>query len=182
MTSRRGPRRGQGQSSASEKPSSPGDAVHRAMADAAARWGKAARGTHGEAAVRAFEESAPIVAKHWSAMLDRIWAVYAEPPKKRDLQAVQRELHLSTVTSLNAMAKEIMGTPSFSALAGESVGSYLKAKIASDRVLEEMLRAIRIPTRMDIDDLHASLNGLSQKMDRLLAAKPPVERGAVPEV
>jgi len=173
MTSRRGPRRGPEKSAASEEPRSSADAVRRAMADAAARWMDAARGVYREEAVRAFEESAPIVAKHWSTLLDRLWAMYTEPPARKDLQAVQRELHLTMVTSLNAMMKEIMGTPSFGAFAGESVESYLKAKIASDGLMEEMLRAIRIPTRTDIDDLHVSLNGLSRKVDQLLAAKPP---------
>jgi hypothetical protein len=150
--------------------------ARRAAAEATARWLEAARGGSREAAVRAIEETAPIVARHWSGMLDRLWGLCLDPSAKADPQALQRRLHLATVTSVNEMLKELMGTPSFASLSGRSLESSLRAKIAADGALEHWLRAGRIPTRADVDGLRAELLALSIKVDRLL--EPGAEPGA----
>ncbi len=163
-----------------QSPRSSAEVVQQAMGEAAERWIEYAKGTAQEENAQAFAEIAPIVAKHWSEILDRMWASYAKPPPGGDLLKLQRDVHLASVAQLNEMMKEVMGSKAFAAMAGTSVETYLKAKIASDRMMEETLKALRIPTKTDIDDLHSSIYSLSKKIDALAAAKPgarPSARG-----
>lgn len=142
------------------------------LKDQLERWVELTKGTTREETTRAFAESVPIIARHLSTILDRLWKAYSEPPKDGNFLALQKELHIFSVTSMNEMMKEIMATKSFASLAGDAVESYLKTKIVSDRMMEEILKAMRIPTKTDIDELHRSIYGLSKKVDQLLLSRP----------
>ncbi len=162
-----------------QSPLSFGEISREVMGEATARWIELSKGTPQEEASRALAEAAPIVAKHWSEMLDRLWRTYAEPRKDGDLLAAQREFQTFFLVQTNEMMKEVMGTKGFAAMAGDSVEAYLKAKIASDRMMEEFLKAMRIPTKTDIDEIHSSIYSLSRKVDQLLGPAPaPVKPAA----
>ncbi len=162
-----------------ESPLSLGEIAREVTGEATARWIELSKGTAHEDAARALGEAAPIVAKHWSEVLDRLWKAYSEPPKGGDFLAAQKELQTFFLVETNEMLKEVMGTKGFAAMAGDSVEAYLKAKIASDRMIEEVLKAMRIPTKTDIDEIHSSIYSLSRKVDQLVAPGParPAERG-----
>jgi len=172
-SARRRPQRG---TAYQQSPLTFAEITREVMGEATARWLDVSRGTAREEASRALAEAAPIVAKHWSEVLDRLWKAYAEPQKDKDILAAQRELQVFFLGETNEMMKEIMGTKGFAAMAGTSVESYLKAKIASDRMMEELLKSMRIPTKTDIDDLHSSIYSLSKKVDQILTGPAPARR------
>ena len=181
MANKRDARRTAERSTAYQQtPLSFGEVFRQASGEAMERWLELGEGTTREEATKSFAEIAPIATKHWTAVMDKLWKGYIEAPKGKDPIALQRELHLASVGQLNEMMKEIMGTKAFASMSGQSVESYLKAKIASDRMMEEVLRTLRIPTKTDIDDLHSSIYSLSKKVDQVLAAKatarPAAER------
>jgi hypothetical protein len=165
-----------------QSPLSFGEISREVMGEATARWIEASKGTAQEEVSRAFADAAPVVARHWSEVLDRLWRTFSEPRKDGDLLAAQRELQTFFLVQMNEMMKEMMGTKGFAAMAGDSVEAYLKAKIASDRMMEEVLKAMRIPTKTDIEDIHSSIYSLSKKVDQLLGphaapARRPARKG-----
>ncbi len=161
-----------------QSPLSFGEIAREVMGEATTRWIELSKGTPQEDASRTVAEAAPIVARHWSEILDRLWKAYAEPPKGGDWLAAQKELQTFLLVETNEMLKEVMGTKGFAAMAGDSVEAYLKAKIASDRMMEEVLKTMRIPTKTDIDEIHSSIYALSRKVDQLVAPGPAPARPA----
>lgn len=141
------------------------------------RWLEAGKGRDQQEASRAFAEIGPIAGKYWGEIFERMWEAYRKPAEGKDILAAQRNLHLASVASLNEMMKEIMGTKAFASWTGDSVEAYLKAKIASDRMMEEVLKAMRIPTKTDFDDLYASIRSLSAKVDALTVHRAPGRTG-----
>lgn len=158
-----------------ETPLSLPEITRQLYAEAMERWVDAWKGSTQEKAIRAYAEVAPIVGKYWSETLDRMWKLYSKLPEDRNLMTAQREFYLSSLVSLNSMMKEVMGTRAFAAMAGDTVEQFLKTKIASDRMMEEALRTLRIPTKADIDEVHSELSRLDKKLDALL-----VQNGAGP--
>ncbi len=163
-----------------ESPLTLGEIAREVTGEATARWIELSKGTAQEDASRAMAEAAPIVSKHWSEILDRLWKAYSEPPKGGDFLAAQKELQTYFLVETNQMMKEVMGTKGFAAMAGDSVEAYLKSKIASDRMMEEVLKTMRIPTKSDIDEIHSSIYSLSRKVDQLVGpapARPAAHKG-----
>lgn len=177
-SARRRPQRG---TAYQQSPLSFAEITRDVMGEATTRWLEVSKGTAREEASRALAEAAPIVAKHWSEILDRLWKTYTEPRKDEDFLATQREFQVFFLGETNQMMKEVMGTKGFAAMAGTSVESYLKAKIASDRMMEELLKTMRIPTKTDIDDLHSSIYSLSKKVDQILTGPTPSRRPRAPK-
>ncbi len=113
----------------------------------------------------AVKEVAPIVAQYWAKMFAALWESAGEARTREDPLVGQEELRRYMLVSYNEMMKKVLATESFAARSGNGVKGMLDGVKAWNDVMEETLRALHLPTRGDIDELHEALYNLSKRMD-----------------
>ncbi len=124
-------------------------------------------GKAGKELEEAAREVAPIVAQHWAKMLETIWLSAQESWVRDDPLASQDELRRYLLTSHNEMMKKVLMTKSFAGKAGGDVKRMVEGVKAWNEAMEEVLKAMRLPTKSDIDELHEALYNLSKRVDYL---------------
>lgn len=127
------------------------------------KWTKKAGTDTSEAA----KEIAPIVAQYWSKMFATLWDSAAQARNSDDPLAAHDELRRYMLVSYNDMMKKVLATKSFAARSGNSVKGLLEGVKAWNEAMEETLRALHLPSRGDIDELHEALFNLNKRVDYL---------------
>jgi len=112
-------------------------------------------------------EVSPIVSQYWSKMLEDLWQSAETMQTSEDPIVVQENLRKRMMSTYNEMMKKVFMTKSFSARSGGQVTGLLDNVRTWNEVMEETLKAMRLPTRGDIDDIHESLYNLSKRIDSL---------------
>ncbi len=129
-------------------------------------WKKWARKAGTDTSVAA-KEVAPIVAQYWSKMFAALWESAIQARTGDSPLAGQDELRRYMLLSYNDMMKRVLATKSFAARSGNSVKGLLEGVKAWNEVMEETLRALHLPSRGDIDELHEALFNLNKRVDYL---------------
>ncbi len=111
------------------------------------------------------QEVVPIVAAHWTKMLEQLWHSAIEIQTSEDPVTLQDDLRRRMLIQYNDMMKRIFTTKSFAAKSGSDVDSLLEGVKTWNEIMEETLRAMRMPTRGDIDELHEALYNLNKRID-----------------
>ena len=127
------------------------------------KWNKKAGTDISDAA----KEVVPIVAQHWAKMFAAIWNYAAQARTQEDPLTGQDELRRYLLVSYNEMMKKVLATKSFAARSGNSVKGLLSSVKAWNEVMEETLKALHLPSRGDIDELHEALYNLNKRVDYL---------------
>lgn len=125
------------------------------------KWSRKAGADVSDAA----KEVAPIVAQYWSKMFAALWESAGEARTREDPLVGQEDLRRYMLVSYNEMMKKVLATKSFAAKSGNGVKGMLDGVKAWNEVMEETLRALHLPTRGDIDELHEALYNLSKRVD-----------------
>jgi len=125
------------------------------------KWNRKAGTDVNEAA----KDVAPIVAQYWAKMFAALWESAGQVRTQEDPLVGQDELRRYMLVSYNEMMKKVLATKSFAARSGNSVKGMLDGVKAWNEVMEETLRALHLPTRGDIDELHEALYNLSRRVD-----------------
>ncbi len=122
----------------------------------------------GTDADRISHDVVPIVAAHWTKTLEQLWQSAIEIQTSEDPVALQDDLRRRMLLQYNDMMKRIFTTRSFAAKSGSDVNSLLEGVKTWNEIMEETLRAMRMPTRGDIDELHEALYNLNKRVDNLV--------------
>lgn len=125
------------------------------------KWSRKAGADVGDAA----KEVTPIVAQYWAKMFAALWESAGEARTREDPLVGQEELRRYVLVSYNEMMKKVLATKSFAAKSGNDVKGMLDGVKAWNEVMEETLRALHLPTRGDIDELHEALYNLGKRVD-----------------
>ena len=144
----------------------PAKVFHEAVEAQIELWKKWSKGA-GKDAEEAAHEVGPIVAKYWAKIFEAIWLSASDIQSHEDPVKRQEELRRFILVSYNDMMKQVLMTKSFAAKSGKSVKNMLEGTKAWNNVMEETLKALRMPTRGDIDELHESLYDLNKRVDEL---------------
>ena len=118
----------------------------------------------GEAA----KEMAPIVAEHWAKIFDELWRSAAMMQTSENPQAIQEGLPKHLLANYNEMLKRVFLSKSFAARSGSSVRGLLEGVKAWNEAMDGTLKALRIPSKADIDEIHGELYNLSKRVDYLV--------------
>ncbi len=116
----------------------------------------------------ASKELAPIVAEHWTKIFDELLVSAAKMRTSEDPLAIQEGLQKHTLASYNEMLKKAFLTKSFAAKSGSSVRGLLENVKAWNQSMDGTLKALRIPSKGDIDEIHEHLYNLGKRIDRLV--------------
>lgn len=112
-------------------------------------------------------EVSPVISEYWSKMLEDLWRSAATMQTSEDPIIVQEDLRRRMMSSYNEMMKKVFTTKSFAARSGSQVTGLLDSMRTWNEAMEGTLRAMRMPTRGDIDEIHESLYNLSKRIDYL---------------
>lgn len=118
----------------------------------------------GEAA----KEMAPMVAEHWAKIFDELWRSAAMIQTSEEPLAIQEGLPKHLLANYNEMLKRVFLSKSFAARSGSSVRGLLEGVKAWNEAMDGTLKALRIPSRADIDEIHGELYNLSKRVDYLV--------------
>jgi len=118
----------------------------------------------------AAREMAPIVAEHWAKMFDELWRSAAMTQTSENPVAIQEGMPKHLLANYNEMLKKAFLTKSFAARSGSSVRGLLENVKAWNEAMDGNLKALRIPSKADIDEIHQELYNLGKRVDRLVKA------------
>jgi len=118
----------------------------------------------GEAA----KEMAPVVAEHWAKIFSELSQSAAMMQTSEDPLAIQEGLPKSLLANYNQMLKRVFLTKSFAARSGSSVRGLLESVKAWNEAMDGTLKALRLPSKADIDEIHGELYNLSKRVDYLV--------------
>ena len=118
----------------------------------------------GEAA----KEIAPIVAEHWAKIFDEMWRSAAMMQTSENPVAIQEGLPKHLLANYNEMLKRVFMSKSFAARSGSSVRGLLEGVKAWNEAMDGTLKALRIPSKADIDEIHEELYNLGKRVDYLV--------------
>jgi len=116
----------------------------------------------------AAKEMAPIVAEHWAKIFDELWRSAAMMENGENPLAIQEGLPKKTLANYNEMLKRVFMTKSFAARSGSSVRGLLEGVKAWNEAMDGTLKALRLPSKADIDEIHGELYNLSKRVDYLV--------------
>ena len=118
----------------------------------------------GEAA----KEMAPLVAEHWAKIFDELSRSAAMMQTSENPLAIQEGLPKNLLANYNQMLKRVFLTESFAARSGSSVRGLLEGVKAWNEAMDGTLKALRLPSKADIDEIHEELYNLSKRVDYLV--------------
>ncbi len=130
------------------------------------KWSRKAGADVSDAA----REVAPIVAQHWAKMFAAIWNSALEARTRESSLTAQDDMRRQMLVSYNEMMKKVLATKSFASRSGNAVRGMLDGVKAWNEVMEETLKALHLPSKGDIDELHETLYDLGKRVDYLTKA------------
>jgi len=116
----------------------------------------------------AAKEMAPIVAEHWARIFDELSRSAAMMQTSEAPLAIQEGLPKHLLSDYNQMLKRVFLSKSFAARSGSSVRGLLEGVKAWNEAMDGTLKALRIPSKADIDEIHGELYNLSRRIDYLV--------------
>ncbi len=127
-----------------------------------------------------FDEVGGIVGRHYSDFMDRLQRINSEArddrgaggadaPSFDDVAASRatKDIYEAWLATTSSMMKDIMATPTFGGTLRQSADAYLKAKESTDRMMEDELRRMRLPTMSQMDELYKGLIELDRKVNAI---------------
>jgi len=118
----------------------------------------------GEAA----KEMAPVVAEHWAKIFSELWRSAAMAQASEEPLAIHEDLPRNLLVNYNEMLKKVFLSKSFAARSGSSVRGLLERVKAWNEAMDGTLKALRIPSKADIDEIHEGLYNLTRRVDYLV--------------
>jgi hypothetical protein len=118
----------------------------------------------GEAA----KEMAPVLAEHWAKVFDELWRSAALVRTSDNPLAIQEGVPRHMLANYNETLKKVFLSKSFAARSGSSVRGLLESVKAWNEAMDGTLKALRIPSKADIDEIHGELYNLSKRVDYLV--------------
>jgi hypothetical protein len=116
----------------------------------------------------ATKEMAPLVAEHWAKIFDELSRSAAMMQTSENPLAIQEGLPKHLLANYNEMLKRVFLSKSFAARSGSSVRGLLEGVKAWNEAMDGTLKAMRIPSKADIDEIHEELYNLSKRVDYLV--------------
>ncbi len=116
----------------------------------------------------AAKELAPIVAEHWAKIFGDMWRSAAMMQTSEEPLAIQEGVSKRLLANYNEMMKRAFLTKPFAARSGSSVRGLLEGVKAWNEAMDGALKALRIPSKADIDEIHGELYNLSRRVDYLV--------------
>lgn len=114
------------------------------------------------------ENVSKILEKHWKRVEEKIKEYYPEMVSggAEGLQK-QRELYIECMKSYSQMLQEFLVSPAFLNMMKDAMSTALTRKIEMDKIQEEFLKNLGIPTKKDIHEIYYNLYIINRKLDRL---------------
>jgi len=116
----------------------------------------------------ATKEIAPLVAENWVKIFDELSRSAAMMQTSENPLAIQEGLHKQVLADYNQMLKKVFLSKSFAARSGSSVRGLLEGVKAWNEAMDGTLKALRIPSKADIDEIHEGLYNLTRRVDYLV--------------
>ncbi|MCK4443149.1 MAG: hypothetical protein KAW09_01300, partial [Thermoplasmata archaeon] len=103
--------------------------------------------------------------KHMADMFSRIGESLPEDMSAEEVSQKSKEIYMICANSYSEMFKEAMATSSIPKQNARMIDTFLNWKIETDRINQETLRNLGIPTQGDMDEIAEKLYWLDRKMD-----------------
>lgn len=114
------------------------------------------------------QQIANMVKKHWQRVEERTKALFPEKSTVGpDFIQKQKELYIYCMQSYSLMLQELLTSPIFLNTMKENIDASLSRKIQLDRMRDETLKSMGIPSRKDLQEIHHSLYIINKKLDKL---------------
>lgn len=108
-----------------------------------------------------------ISTKHMSDMMGRIGESLPEDMSAEEVFQKSKDIYLICAKSYSEMFKEAMATSSMPKQNAKMIDAFLNWKIETDRINQETLRSLGVPTHDDMDEIAEKLYWLDKKMDAI---------------
>ncbi len=128
-------------------------------------WNEFVDSEEGKDMVQAGLDLAQISTKHMANMFSRIGETLPEDMSPEEIFQKSKEIYLVCTESYSQMFKEAMATSSIPKQNAKMIDAFLNWKIETDRINQETLKNLGIPTRGDMDEIAEKLYWLDKKMD-----------------
>jgi hypothetical protein len=130
-------------------------------------WNEFVESEEGQEMARAGMDFAQISTKHMAEMFSKIGESLPENLSPEEIFQKSREIYSTCANSYSEMFKEAMATSSIPKQNARMIDAFLNWKIETEKVNQETLRNLGIPTREDMDEIAEKLYWLDKKMDAL---------------
>lgn len=130
-------------------------------------WNEFIASKEGKETAQAGLDLAHISTKHMAEMFRKIGEALPQTLTSEELFQKSKEIYLICAQSYSDMFREAMTTPSILKQNARAVDAFLDWKIETDKIHQEALSSLGIPTKNDVDDIAERLYHLDKKMDRI---------------
>lgn len=110
---------------------------------------------------------ARISTKRMADMMGRIGESLPEDMSAEEVFQKSKDIYLVCAKSYSEMFKEAMATSSIPKQNAKMIDAFLNWKIETDRINQETLRSLGVPTQVDMDEIAEKLYWLDKKMDTI---------------
>ena len=110
---------------------------------------------------------ADISTKHMADMINKIGESLPDDLSSEEVFQKSKDICLICAESYSDMFKEAMATSSIPKQNAKMIDAFLNWKIETDRINQETLKNLGVPTRDDMDEIAEKLYWLDKKMDAI---------------
>jgi hypothetical protein len=130
-------------------------------------WSEFVESEEGQEMTSAGMDFAQISTKHMAEMFGKIGGLLPENLSPEEVFQKSKEIYLTCANSYSEMFKEAMATSSIPKQNARMIDAFLTWKIETDKINQETLKNLGIPTKDDMDEIAEKLYWLDKKMDNV---------------